>query len=407
MKIESVQASNNNSKNKNAKSVQHQDEFSMILSQTRKVAKGKTDEPEGKMIKSEETVDEEVESGLVDSSPLFLNISLFENKEINTIAFGEIANENWEVAINDVVQLTNVVEDIKVNNGNILRNQENISITTTEMLTTKENVIVESSSIIPELPKSKTLTNGKEPNILKEEDISNIDVKKYNLPIKDIPVQEKVVEGKQGDKSFIVEANDVVKGTQEEPPDLKQKDLSLKDHVLINTNAKEIGSTGLEPKINPPDPVISKENIQRVNDSIIQLMETTTEGDSSIMTVRLYPEELGSVNVTLRMEEGKLIAKILVDNDYVKQLFASKVSELQESLVKQNIIVQKVDIDLNSNQNPNLNQNNTNSNSKRDSNQNDENYSRRNRGIGFDKGSIDGSIADVYNVGSGAISILA
>ena len=104
------------------------------------------------------------------------------------------------------------------------------------------------------------------------------------------------------------------------------------------------------------------ENIQKVNDSIIELMDITANGENSSMKVKLNPEELGFVDVTLKMEEGKLVARILVENEQVRELFNNHMNQLNDKLVKQDISISKVEIDLN------LNSNNSQSNSS--SNQN-------------------------------------
>ncbi len=89
------------------------------------------------------------------------------------------------------------------------------------------------------------------------------------------------------------------------------------------------------------------ENIQRVNDTIIELIDVKSEGENSSMKVKLYPEELGSVDVTLEMEEGKLIARILVENEQVRELFNNHISQLNDKLAKQDISIEKVHVDLN------------------------------------------------------------
>ncbi len=94
---------------------------------------------------------------------------------------------------------------------------------------------------------------------------------------------------------------------------------------------------------------LSDTNIVKINDSIIQLVETTNEGETSVLKVKLYPEELGTVDVTLKMEDGKLTAKILVDSEQVKGMFTKSINELNEGLLKQNIQIEKINIDLNLN----------------------------------------------------------
>jgi len=97
----------------------------------------------------------------------------------------------------------------------------------------------------------------------------------------------------------------------------------------------------------------------------VRLMETISDGDTNIMKVKLYPEELGVVDLLLHMEEGKVTMKILVDNEFIKQQFANKLPELQDNLHKQNVQLDKVQIDLNNQESGNTHQNpNQNANPK-------------------------------------------
>lgn len=104
------------------------------------------------------------------------------------------------------------------------------------------------------------------------------------------------------------------------------------------------------------------ENIQRVNDTIIELMDIRADGENSSIKVKLNPEELGFVDVTLKMEEGKLVARILVENEQVRELFNNHMNQLNDKLVKQDINIEKVQIDLNLNSNNHSNSSNSQNN---------------------------------------------
>ena len=100
------------------------------------------------------------------------------------------------------------------------------------------------------------------------------------------------------------------------------------------------------------------DNIQNVNDTIVDLMDLRTKGEDHTMKVKLYPEELGYIDVTLKMEEGKLVARILVENEQVRKLFNDHIHQLNNKLVEQEISLERVDVDLNLNTNSQSNSNN-------------------------------------------------
>lgn len=140
---------------------------------------------------------------------------------------------------------------------------------------------------------------------------------------------------------------EIVDDVQVDDKALEEKEVDILDGEFMNIATQVSEGTSSEAQITQPDPLVSRANMERVNDSIVQLMEVTTEGESSVMTVQLQPEGLGTVNVTLEMEEGKLMARILVDNEQAKAMFDKSARELSNNLLKQNINIEDIRIDLN------------------------------------------------------------
>lgn len=111
-------------------------------------------------------------------------------------------------------------------------------------------------------------------------------------------------------------------------------------------------------KLEVQGPVLktNQDNISKVQDAMVKLFETSTEGQTSSMKISLHPETLGKVDIGLKMEGGKLTASILVENNQVRDLFTSKLGELNQSLAKQNLVIEKIHVEV-KNQGPNLEMN--------------------------------------------------
>lgn len=92
---------------------------------------------------------------------------------------------------------------------------------------------------------------------------------------------------------------------------------------------------------------LSSQNLQNIEDSMIEFMKVSKEGDTSVMKVRLYPEELGSIDVSLKLSEGKLIADIIVESEKIKALFLNSSSILNKALAEQNIPIKNINISVN------------------------------------------------------------
>ena len=178
------------------------------------------------------------------------------------------------------------------------------------------------------------------------------------------------------------------------------------DDLGLNPNAHlEAGNNIHKHGVEPGDVKLSSENVQKLNDTIIQLLETTKEGDTSVLKVKLYPENLGRVDVSVKMEEGKLIANIMVDNEQIKGMFTKSINELSESLLKQNIQMERINIDLK----PNTNSNSMNQSFNNNQHENSDHQSNiKNRNFRHYFKNTEGLIpngADIYKTGE--LSILA
>lgn len=95
-----------------------------------------------------------------------------------------------------------------------------------------------------------------------------------------------------------------------------------------------------------------KENIEIVTSSILKLMETTKEGDTNIMKVKLYPKELGNIDVLLTMNESKLEVRIMVENQNIKDMFGDSAEKFNQNLAKQSINLQEFSVDVRKDFNP-------------------------------------------------------
>lgn len=256
----------------------------------------------------------------------------------------------------------------------LVDNEQVKELVTNKININKESIEIKASSVVPEV---NTVTTTSE-KILSVNDQVNLETAlSISKSLEGIPPGENLADSTDG-----------IKVQDEVLPTIEKQD--------VNFNVRDFEALKVNTVVSAKESVRPDENLQKVNDTIIKLMETTKQGNVSEMKVKLYPEELGSVDVTLRMENGKMIAKILVDNEQVKQLFANKINELSNNLEKQNISIDKIQIDVNSN---------TNFGSR--PNQNKASYMKRNSGSLIDIESEENLTVDDTAHRSGAISILA
>lgn len=417
MKIENLQVPNGYSKPKSTSNDKNKDDFSRMLSGVMvddKPSKTKI-EGESKLPHTDDSNVEviEVEKENIEMiNPLlqFLNIPFLEDKVIDISLLGENRLEDISIeapkSINYIDMGSLLVENMDIVNEEIF----NENIFNEDILNGdfKLNLINETMKI-PLEKLSQDNTTKLEIDLEPELDIyvdSDIGLKLLaNLP-----------KSEMKDKIFSLEAEQISVNEVKVPKvtELVQKDASSLEKVVddetieikkddtfdvskwINNKTevpKDItvtNNTDIQPK------ELSNQNIQSINDSIIQLMETTTEGKTNVMKVQLYPEELGAVNITLKMEAGKLVAKILVDDNYIKQLFLGKIEQLSNNLIKQNVNMDQIVVELNANANPNG-----------QSQQRGGNFSNQNQTLKFEGESTEQNIKAEEKSDLGVLSILA
>jgi|GEM_PF-7033834 len=117
-----------------------------------------------------------------------------------------------------------------------------------------------------------------------------------------------------------------------------------------------IKANGIQKPQLPSPPVgatVEKENLEVVTKEILHRMETLTEGNKTMIRVKLHPEEMGEMEVSLSMEEGRLTGKIIVGNKEIQQIFTEKLNELSQTLKDNRIDVASFEVKIS----PDLNQN--------------------------------------------------
>ena len=235
------------------------------------------------------------------------------------------------------------------------------------------------------------------------------DVEKPDNIVQHIKGIENAVETKENsseflNKTFEIEKNsNSLEGKTNDKIEITEGEGYL--NSIDNPHLKATNSIN-KPTVEISDVKLSNGNTQKVNDTIIQLVETTKEGDTSLLKVKLYPENFGTVDVSVKMEKGKLTANILVDNDQIKGMFTKSINELNESFLKQNIQIEKINIDLKLDANPNSMNQSFDNGQQEGFNKNQSNM--RNRSLGHYYQNTEPLVpaeADIYDTGK--LSILA
>jgi flagellar hook-length control protein FliK len=107
----------------------------------------------------------------------------------------------------------------------------------------------------------------------------------------------------------------------------------MKDSAL---SSKDISAANLKgtPFAEHVDEIISKSKM------------TVRDGQNGTLAFRLNPDNLGSVNISLGLENGVLSAKFLVDSAEAKENLTANMNALKESLAQEGINIGQFQVDV-------------------------------------------------------------
>ncbi|MFO7830738.1 MAG: flagellar hook-length control protein FliK [Desulfuromonadaceae bacterium] len=124
---------------------------------------------------------------------------------------------------------------------------------------------------------------------------------------------------------------------------------TAKDNAAVDFSAAQkgtgIGNNGTDPG------VLTLKNgatvpSAKVVDQTIQHLNLHARGDSSVVTVKLYPEELGELNIRMVMEGDQLKLQIQAQNQQVREILEQNFPRLRNAMQDQGVTVEDFQVSL-------------------------------------------------------------
>jgi flagellar hook-length control protein FliK len=121
------------------------------------------------------------------------------------------------------------------------------------------------------------------------------------------------------------------------------------DHAALDFSASQKGTSVSN---TPSDPgVVSLKNgatmpSARVVDQTVQHLNLHARGDSSVVTVKLHPEELGELNIRMVMEGDQLKLQIQAQNQQVREILEQNFPRLRTAMEDQGVTVEDFQVSL-------------------------------------------------------------
>lgn len=202
----------------------------------------------------------------------------------------------------------------------------------------------------PKMNSQKSPISRMEEVLDEKENLEIFDLKENKLP--------EVVTQLSSKEIMRHESDENISKNQGVPGLIKKRNVDSPNYERVIETIPEFKIIDSHLNVEPVNENMMSENLKRISDSIIKSMETIAEPGKSIMKVKLIPEELGSVDITLKVEGGRLSANITVESSHVKQMLTDRLNELNSNLIRQNLNIGEIHIDLSGSSNQRFGQNN-------------------------------------------------
>ena len=213
-------------------------------------------------------------------------------------------------------------------------------------------------TIVKELPEKFIFEKDENGNV--ERNVENkAEVVKNESQLQEVKNQVESSEEKTADeKTLVGEVRDDTENNREFSSGSEKKDFEMnKDTSIIENNqkkektdvsreilsnvfenVKEVVSESLDVETDD----ISSKIIKQITDEIHLL----SKENSTALEIQLEPERLGKVSLTVESKAGTVTAQLVVQNEISKEAIESRISELRESLDKQGIKVDAIEVTL-------------------------------------------------------------
>lgn len=205
-------------------------------------------------------------------------------------------------------------------------------------LSTKEGTVqmTPTQEKTKDLPVSKPSSNN---------DISQIVSQNGIVTQKDMQTTKQNTE-KQSDQQFLVRT-EIVTVPDSLPKDFSQQDKnSAKEQndltpLLVPT---QNGKTDSPDKINNDFPSSLKNLDNQIIEQVVQKAQIQLKPGQTEMRMHLKPEHLGELQMKLVVEDGKVTAQFLTNNNNVKETLENNLMQLKQNLQDQGIKVEKLSV---------------------------------------------------------------
>ena len=121
----------------------------------------------------------------------------------------------------------------------------------------------------------------------------------------------------------------------------QQTDTDATEAVIVNTVQTKLGTFQITLPTTKP---AQSEALVKEMQTIINKMQLSNAQGITRLTLKLYPENLGTIRIELVQNDGVLTARLLASTAHGRDLLDSQVHQLKQAFAQQNIQLERLDI---------------------------------------------------------------
>lgn len=158
---------------------------------------------------------------------------------------------------------------------------------------------------------------------------------------------QKVVDQAQFTTSMTSKQSEVLNSVAERVSSLQSRDVNINQFMLsdVASPASNRGQQmGLFLQQASTDHGMKQQFVDEFTKLIAKSKLSSFNGNQQL-SIKLYPEHLGKLDIQLIRDGGQLVAKLMTTTSTAKELIESQLNHLRQAFVSQNINVEKIDIE--------------------------------------------------------------
>lgn len=286
-----------------------------------------------------------------------LAVELTGSQEIASL----LCNSDFLSVMQEVGELSeNLLNELGISQDEFMQMCENVlGLTQEEMIpeTETEGIVTENMQEETAASVKTDLLSEKTDSLADQTVVSNEEVSGDAEPMQEVQTEDEENTSPKGDDS----AEDLLQQSDSEAEVVPVKEqASSKEETLSQNNHPQNSADGASVILQNPTETAGVHNpessmgfsgqldIQNIIKQIVEFTKVTVAEHATTMEMQLNPEHLGKIFLELTSKEGSVSAKIMAQNEVVKEALEAQIADLRQNMNQSGIKVDAIEVTVES-----------------------------------------------------------